>query len=439
MNNNKQQQYFRTSKLRKQLLSFFYMMPFIICIISAIITTIAIAELDTTTNLSMAENTSSISTMLPLSQNKQEVEAEKPIDFEITNNLKNLIRTLVDNGTNAAIVIGIIDQNWTQFYGYGKTSNATNATNATVVNEDTIFDIGSITKTFTTTLLADMANEGILNLEDPIENYLPSSVKVPMYYGQKITLEDLATHTSGLPENPPNLQISNITSYSNYTREQLYQALSNVTLKTAPGTHFEYSNMGIAILGDILATKMGIPYEKLVKYRILNVLGMNSTMITISNPLISHLALGHSNGTEITITSADLVIPPPLAPAGSLRSSAADMIKYLSANMNLIKTKLNGAMENTHMIRLYTNLTGILPYNIYIGLGWIITTNFGSQIIWHNGEVGGYNSLAAFNPATQRGIVILCSSMIQDIDVANIGFGPYDKLSNIIWNLLLSN
>ena len=429
-NKNNNKQFFTISKLRKQ---FLYTMYFVICILSAISTTATTAE------IAMTENTSSssISTMLLLSQNKHQVlHSEKPIHFEITNDLKNLIRTLVDNGTNAAMVIGLVDSNGTHFYGYGKTSNATNAP---VVNENTIFDIGSITKTFTTTLLADIVNEGILRLEDPIENHLPSSVKVPMYYGQRITLEDLTTHTSGLPENPPNLQISNITNYSNYTREELYQALSNVILKTSPGTHFEYSNMGIAILGDILATKMDIPYEKLVKYRILNVLGMNSTMITISNPLISRLALGHSNGTEITITSIDLVIPPPLAPAGSLRSSAADMIKYLSANMNLVKTKLNGAMENTHMIRLYTNLTGILPYYIYIGLGWIITTNFGSQIIWHNGEVGGYNSLAAFNPATQRGIVILCSSMIQDIDVANIGFGPYDKLSNIIWNLLLSN
>ena len=107
--------------------------------------------------------------------------------------------------------------------------------------------------------------------------------------------------------------------------------------------------------------------------------------------------------------------------------------------MDLIKTKLNEAMENTQTIRSYTNLTGIVPYNIYIGLGWITTTNFGSQIIWHNGEVVGYNSLAAFNPTTQKGVVILCSSMSQDIDIANIGFGPHDEFSNMIWNLLLSN
>ena len=123
-------------------------------------------------------------------------------------------------------------------------------------------------------------------------------------------------------------------------------------------------------------------------------------MINLFNLLISRLALGHGNGIEIPITSIDLAVPPPLAPAGSLRSSAADMIKYLSANMDLIKTKLNDAMENAQMIRSYTNLSGIVPYDIYIGLGWITTTNFGSQIIWHNGEVVGYNSLAAFNPTT---------------------------------------
>ena len=395
---------------------------------------ITIAETATAELLKTEYTSSSLSTLLPSFQNKEVLQPQHQIAFEITDNLKHLIKTLVDNGTNAAMVIGLVDSNGTQFYGYGKTSNATNAT---VVNENTIFDIGSITKTFTTTILADMVNEGILKLEDPIENYLPSTVKVPSYNGHKITPEDLATHTSGLPDYPSNFEASNITSYQNYTREQLYQGLSNTTLKTVPGTHFEYSDMGIAILGDILASKTGMPYEKLVENRILNVLGMNSTMINLSNPLVSQLALGHVNGIEIPITSVNLVFPPAFAPAGSLRSSAADMVKYLSANMGLIKTKLYDAMENTHKIRLYTNMTGVPPYDVYIGLGWIITTNFGSQIIWHNGEIVGYNSIAAFNPNTQRGIVILCNTMVQDIDIANIGFGPRDEFSKIIWKLLL--
>ena len=107
---------------------------------------------------------------------------------------------LDNNKTNAAIAIGFIDPNGTQFYGYGKLSNSSNAT----VNENTIFSIGSITKVFTTILLADMVDKGLVNLDDPIEKYLPSYVSVPQFNGHKITVEDLATHPSGLPEFPDN-------------------------------------------------------------------------------------------------------------------------------------------------------------------------------------------------------------------------------------------
>ena len=123
------------------------------------------------------------------------------LEFEITDQIKSLIIDRLDrNKTNAAMVIGLIDPNGTQFYGHGKSSNSSNAT----VNENTIFNIGSITKVFTTILLADMVNKGLVNLDDPIEKYLPSNVIVPQFNGHKITVEDLATHTSGLPEFPDN-------------------------------------------------------------------------------------------------------------------------------------------------------------------------------------------------------------------------------------------
>ena len=106
------------------------------------------------------------------------------------------------------------------------------------VNENTLFDIGSITKTL---LLADMVDRGIVKLTDPIEKYLPTSVKVPEFKGHKITLEDLATHTSGLPFLPSNIWVSNKVGVinSNYTTNQLYTALSNFTLTREPGFIFE--------------------------------------------------------------------------------------------------------------------------------------------------------------------------------------------------------
>ena len=182
--------------------------------------------------------------------------------FEITDEIKALINDSIDkNKTNAAIAIGFIDPNGTQFYGHGKLSNTSNAT----VDENTIFSIGSATKVFTTTLLADMVNKGLIMLNDPIEKYLPSNVTVPQYNGHKITIEDLATHTSGLPEfpdnycpsfNPAKTEVVDSVQYrtdvmnctKNYTFDQFYQALSNFTLTREPGSQVEYSTFGMVYL-----------------------------------------------------------------------------------------------------------------------------------------------------------------------------------------------
>jgi D-alanyl-D-alanine-carboxypeptidase/D-alanyl-D-alanine-endopeptidase len=135
----------------------------------------------------------------------------------------------------------------------------------------------------------------------------------------------------------------------------------------------------------------------------------------------------------------------PIALGGALHSTVSDMLKFLSANMGLIKTILDDAMQDSHLIRLSTGQ--LLPNNLqasdnnntglYIGLGWFITTNFGHEVIWHNGAtLGGYNAYMAFNPTTERGIVILCSTDTSDINVTTISFSQNDELSSLIWNLL---
>ena len=378
--------------------------------------------------------------------------------FEITDQIKSLIIDRLDrNKTNAAMVIGLIDPNGTQFYGYGKLSNSSNAT----VNENTIFKIGSITKVFTTILLADMVNKGLINLDDPIEKYLPSHVSVPQFNGHKITVEDLATHTSGLPEFPDNYCTSFFDLYKSgvqdtvqfrtdlfnctkdYTFEQLYQALSNFTLTREPGSKAEYSSFGIDLLGHIMTLKSNMSsFDKLVERNIINVLGMNDTGFALSDALKSRLAVGHFNGQELPTMNWSK----PIDPSGALHSTASDMLKFLSANMGLIKTKLDNAMQESHLIRHDTGY--VLPNNlqasdknenmgVYIGLGWFITTNFGHEVIWHNGAtIGGYNAYMAFNPTTERGIVILCSTDTSDINITTISFSQNDELSSLIWGLL---
>ena len=151
-------------------------------------------------------------------------------------------------------------------------------------------------------LLADFVKKGIVNLDDPIEKYLPSNITVPSYKGHKITLEDLATHTSGLPEYPPNAWLNNNVGVfkPNYNENQFYKALSNFTLTREPGSQFQYSSFGSSLLAHILSLKAGVPYEQLVKDKILDVLGMNDTKIVLSqNDIKNIFPIGHSNGSEI--------------------------------------------------------------------------------------------------------------------------------------------
>jgi CubicO group peptidase (beta-lactamase class C family) len=263
-----------------------------------------------------------------------------------------------------------------------------------------------------------MVKRGIVNLDDPIEKYLPSNVTVPSYNGLKITLEDLATHTSGLPDLPRAMDDNRT-----YPTQQAYNFISNSSLVSEPGTRVNYSNLGVGLLGHALSLKAGIPYEQLIRDRILNVLGMdstgiamNSTQITTPLPdlLKSRLAKGHVGGKEISSLS---FVPEVIQPSGAAYSSANDLLKYLSANMGLIDTKINDILQDTHLIRHqdYTatgNLSVTHDFMVsYIGLAWYIATNLGGEdtVVQKSGGIDGYTSFIAFNPTKQIGLVVLCT------------------------------
>ena len=333
----------------------------------------------------------------------------------ISSQVKSFILDQIVNKSKAAIVIGFVDPNGTRIFSFGNMSTRHNIP----VNENTLFNIGSITKTFTTLLLADMVKQGLVNLTDPIERYLPSSVKVPEFNGQKITLEHLATHTSGLPEFPPNLLDNNGNIIESYNANQLYQALSNTKLTRAPGSQFQYSSFGMGLLGQILSLKAGVSYNQLVKDRILNVLGMNDTKITLSqNEINNSFPVGHRGGKEITTPK----IPMILADAGAYHSTAPDMLKYISANLGLIHTKLDDAMKLQQLIRYPSINANPMNYTEYAGLGWRILTNFGTEVIAHTGAINGWNANVAFIPSKQIGVVALCSCDSTDADMGNFGF-----------------
>jgi serine-type D-Ala-D-Ala carboxypeptidase/endopeptidase len=331
-------------------------------------------------------------------------------------------KTITDNTSNStipvSIVVGVISPNGTQVSGYGNISKA----NHTTVDGNTIFDIGSITKTFVGVLLMDMVKQGLVKLDDPLEKYLSANVTVPTFQGHKITIEDLVTHTSGLPYWPPGWKWNHY-----YTTQQIYQFFSNTSLANKPGTVDDYSNIGMGILGHALSLKAGIPLDQLIKDRMLNVLGMNSTGIAMNATSISipedikpRFAKGHMAGNE-----SDLVfLPQEVQAAGAMYSTVNDLLKYLSANMGLIDTKLNDAMQESHLIRhpfdeIQPTFEDLSGYNTtgheYIGSAWLSATDLGRQVIWHNAGIDGYSGIVGFNPAKQIGLVILCSCYFTDV------------------------
>jgi len=314
---------------------------------------------------------------------------------KITSEVKDHIKARVDNGLNVAIVVGLIDGDSVEYFSYGKTA----LENGQDVDENSVFEIGSISKTFTTIMLADEVLKGNMKLLYPLSKYLPKNVKVPSRNNRVITLKDLATHSSGLPRLPNNMSPTNPNNpYADYTIEQAYSFLSGYELPRDVGETFEYSNFGMGILGHALELKNNKTYEELLIERIANKLEMNNTRIVFTDNMKNHLAKGHSNGREVE--NWDL---PSLAGAGAIRSTASDMVKYLQANMGIKKTTLYDAMLMTHK-SAYKNE----GQNFEMGLGWHYALD--KSVVWHNGGTGGYRSFAGFIKDTTKGVVVLTNS-----------------------------
>jgi D-alanyl-D-alanine-carboxypeptidase/D-alanyl-D-alanine-endopeptidase len=273
---------------------------------------------------------------------------------------------------------------------------------AVALDRNTVFEIGSVTKVFTTAVLAEMIQRGEVRLDDPISKYLPATVRVPSRNGRQITLLDLATQTSGLPRLPSNLNVTSMVNpYANYTVQQLYEFLSGHQLSRDIGSKFEYSNLGMGLLGHVLAIRAGESYETLVTERILVPLGMGDTHITLTPALRARLAPGHDDADTV-VSNWDI---PTLAGAGALRSTASDMLKFLAANLDSSLGPVARALAVAHVPLRDTD-----SQRMRIGLAWITITPFDTPLVWHNGQTGGYHSFIGFDPARSRGVVVLANS-----------------------------
>ncbi len=329
--------------------------------------------------------------------------------------IQRMIDARVKAGWTPGIVLGVLRADGTRQVFTAGTSGTPRP-----LDGATIFEIGSITKVFTGILLADMAETGDIRLDQPVAELLPTGTRVPERNGRAITLVDLATQTSGLPRLPGNLPAADPENpYADYTDSLLFAFLAGYTLPRDIGSQYEYSNLGVGLLGNALARRTGQPYEELVRTRVLQPLNMPDTRVTLTAGLTARAAQGHTAEGR----PAGMWDLPSLAGAGALRSSAEEMLTFLAANLNGVPGSLGRAMETARVPR---NPAGS-PV-LKIGLGWHILEKDGRSIVWHNGGTGGFRSFTGLDPARKTGVVILSNSANDSDD---LGFHLLDPANPV--------
>ena len=309
--------------------------------------------------------------------------------------MEELVRTLVERGESKGIVIGLLEPDGRRrIFAYG------DAGNGRPPSSRTVFEIGSITKTFVNVILADMVRRGTVSLDDPVSKFLPAGVNVPSRNGRQITLLDLATHTSGLPRSPVGYNIPDPSNpYAQFREEDLYRFLASHELQRDIGSEFVYSNLGMGLLGHALARAAGAAsLRELIRKRITGPLGMRSTDYWHESPL---LATGHDSKGK-AVPHWDFAV---LSGAGALNSNAEDLLTYLDANIGKPRSRLELTMRDAQQPRRPVNAKGDA-----VGLGWQLRSRAGRTIVHHGGGTGGFQSYIGFDPVARAGVVVLGNS-----------------------------
>jgi CubicO group peptidase (beta-lactamase class C family) len=323
------------------------------------------------------------------------------------------------------LVVGVTQPDGQSVYSYGK---VTLGGKARPPGADTLFEIGSITKVFTGTLLADQVVAGRLRLDDPVQKHLPPEWKVPRRDDRDITLLHLATHSSSLPVQPPLIGLFALAHgevrnpYRDYQKADLAKSLASIKLDRPIGCRFEYSNLGVGLLGHALAHAAGARgYEELLRQRITGPLGMADTGIRLTPDQAGRFPPCHAkDGKETPAWTFGC-----LEPCGGLRSTAHDLLRFESANLGQRKSTLDRAFQLAHQPWRDTN-----RQNDYVGLCWMREklSRGGPDMVWHNGGTFGSRSFLGLVPKAGVGVVVL----------SNSGH-PVDELAIAILRKLLLN
>lgn len=331
----------------------------------------------------------SLVTLLSLAQ-----AADNPLKTPLDLMVDSIARSSFERGEAVGLVVGVIKDRQMYTYSYGETARG----NGKLPDQHTVFEIGSITKTFTGTLLALQVVRGKVKLDDPIGKYLPDSIPTPVFEGVPVTMVSLSNHSSGFPRLAPNMfngALNMKNPYAQYSNEKLFRFVKNFKPQRKVGDKYEYSNVAAGLLGVLLARNAKTNYATLLEREITLPLQMKDTKIQLTESMKSRFAQGYTKDMELQVPWDFQDI----AGMGGIRSTMHDMLIYARVNMSKQPSTLEKAMVLAHQ----ETFSG----ESKVGLGWHYFIKDGRTWVVHNGQTGGYYSFIGVDAETGVAVVVL--------------------------------
>ncbi len=266
--------------------------------------------------------------------------------------------------------------------------------------QDAAFEIGSISKTMTALLVAELVTRGLWSLDDPIARHLPQGTELPRQDERQILLRDLLTHSSGLPPLPPGLVVSDPDDpYAGLDEAQLLASLGRVRLTRPIGSQVEYSNFGMMLVSLAAARALGGDFEAALRQTVFEPLGMRQSHVRPGPQF--RPAQGHQPGGEATKA---WTVAPNLAGMGMVKASLADMERYARAQLGEAPAELSAALRLSQQ-----------PLAHGFAMNWLVRSLQGHELLMHEGATGGFSAFMALEASRQRAVVLLSDTALADL------------------------
>ncbi|WP_182870640.1 serine hydrolase [Rhodopirellula sp. JC639] len=313
----------------------------------------------------------------------------------------SLVQPYLDNELVVGLSLGLIAGDRSATFHFGQTSQ-----DGPAPDDQTVYEIGSVTKVFTGFLLADAVVQNKVKLDQDAADLMPEGSRMPESAGKSITLLDLSIHRSGLPRLPSNMtNVGGENPYADYTSERALEFLDEYSLTRAPGDAMEYSNLAVSFLGYLLCRQAGKSYDELLAQRVTGPLGMSDTTVTDNAEVLGRLATGHDVLAKPRSTWEFADMPG----AGGIRSTTTDMLRFAKANLDPPDNELGEALQ----LAWKQHRAGDAK-DFAMGLGWHLARDGSTR--WHNGQTGGFHAILFVNRQIPAAVVLLTNTATMEVD-----------------------